>query len=124
MVYYKNFNEKPKLQRIQYDLIINFCDCIPPFSKDSLKLRLITLAKNLKDTYKISFEFIELARIKKATNNLDYSKKYLDSSFYYLNFLDPTVEKQILLFHYTLFKGELFLTRGDSENAYVSFQKV
>ena len=112
------------MQRIQYDLIINFCDCIPPFSKDSLKLRLITLAKNLKDTYEISLGFIDLARIKKAKNDLDYSKKYLDSSFYYLNFLGPTVEKQILLYHYTFFKGELFLTRGDSENAYVSFQKA
>ena len=124
LIYHKNFNENPKLQSMQYDLIANFCDCIPSFSKDSLKLRLITLAKNLKDTYKISLGFIDLARIKKATNNLDYSKKYLDSSFYYLNFLRPTVEKQILLYHYTLFKGELFLTRGDSENAYILFQKA
>ena len=124
LLYHKNFNENPKLQRIQYDLITNFCDCIPPFSKDSLKLRLITLAKNLKDTYKISLGFIDLARIKKAKNDLDYSKKYLDSSFYYLNFLGPTVEKQILLYHYTLFKGELLLTRGDSENAYILFQKA
>ena len=50
LVYHKNFNENPKLQRIQYDLIANFCDCTPSFRKDSLKLRLITLAKNLKDT--------------------------------------------------------------------------
>ena len=66
LIYHKNFNENPKLQRIQYDLIANFCDCIPSFSKDSLKLRLITLAKNLKDTYKISLGFIDLARIKKS----------------------------------------------------------
>ena len=124
LVYHKKFNEKPKLQRKQYELIYSYADCSPYFKKDSINLRLITIAKNLKDTFKISLGFIHLARGKKAINNLDYSKKYLDSSFYYLNFLGPTVEKQILLYHHTLFNGEILLTRGDSENAYILFQKA
>ena len=66
LMYNKNFNQNPKLQSIQYDLIAKFCDCTPSFRKDSINLRLITLAKNLKDTFKISIRFIHLARGQKS----------------------------------------------------------
>ena len=57
------------LQKKTIDLISSFCDCIPSFSKDSLKTKINSL-QNLKDTN----GFKALARIIKSKIDLDYQK--------------------------------------------------